>query len=1235
MSKTMVHTHVHSDFSILDGCQRVTEIASRVKELGQPAVALTDHGVIGNMLAFEKACKEEGVNHIHGIEVYVAKNMAEKSKDRYHTVLLAKNNIGLNNIIRLSSLGFIDGFYYRPRIDLNLLKEYREGLIVTTACTSGLIPNFITEEQWDKAVEACKWFLKYFPDDFYLEMMPNVGRKDKDGQKEQRHQVKVNEGLCKLSKELSIPLIATNDAHYSTKEGSETHEVLLCISSKKRIDSPDRWKPDIVESYIKSRTEMEATFTKYYPFIPKTVVRRALDSTLEIMNRCETTIDTQACIIPSVEVPEKNMSQLDYLKRLTKAGWKSKLIDSGQMSRVAMKLGKTRKEIFEVYKERVNRELKAIDEQDYASYFLVVWDLYEWVKKQDIFCGPGRGSSAGSLVCYLLNITQVDPIEYDLLFERFLRPGRVTAPDIDMDFQDDRRDEIKEYLIAKWGRECVANIGSYGTEKGKAALKDVGRVFGVPWKETQSVTDMIVQRSSGDARVSNTIEDTFEESEIAQEYSKRYPDVLKHAKVIEGRIRQRGVHASGIVIAPFPLIDMIPLERHGGRETGTIATGLNWMECDELGLLKIDLLGLSTLTVIKQTLDLIESRTGEKIDMYSIPADDPKVMEKFDKGDCIGAFQFDSIGMAKMCIEAPMENLDDIAVVNALYRPGGMRSGLAGRYLDRKAGREKRKSVHPIYNRITGITEGCIVYQEQVMALFAEMGLWDGIEVDSGRKMIAKSHGVEELNRQRDHFVNGALSNPEYLDGLTDEQLEKPEHVADSIYTTILHFGSYGFNKSHAVAYGLISYWTMYLKTHYPLEFYSVLISREKDDEDISRFIRAMRKEGIDLLPPDINKSMVDFNIEKKGIRAGLAKIKNVGDKAIVNILEVRPFRNIDDFLGKVTKRVVNKRVVINLIKAGAFDSMHPDRNKLLNQFLIGYGKKGKISDVEIDIEPLGEEGLIRMAMEVLPIPPKKYVLEYYSDILDHLEVPLIKVGDIDQYSSKIVYIVGTVTDIKYNKVGDFDLKERSEADKKTFKNWGKRYANINLEDETGFRRHRFSPEVYEEYKSLLEKGVGTPVIIRSRVDIFRETNYVLEMVDLDELRKKFKERKEGISIEFDLFEKVLIDSPLSKYGDVIEAYNFMDIVNAKGKEIKVAGMVASVAEHVAKNGLMAFVSLEDKSGFVDLLVWPDAYIKFKDIINSGKSLAVKAVRVDGGKYAIELSKGCKVVALESLRKGI
>ena len=1493
MSKTMVHTHVHSDFSILDGCQRVTEIAARVKKLGQPAVALTDHGVIGNMLAFEKACRNEDIKHIHGIEVYLTENMREKSENRYHTVLLAKNNIGLSNIIKLSSFGFIDGFYYRPRIDLKILKEYKEDLIVTTACTSGLIPKFIFNEQWEKAVKACKWFMKYFPDDFYLELMPNVGRKDKDGQKEQRGQKKINEGLCKLSKELGIPLVATNDAHYSTKEGNKTHEVLLCISSRKTIDNPDRWKPDIVESYIKSREEMEKTFAKHYGEISKTIVKRALDNTLEIADKCETWIETKACIIPELPASKIDMSQLDFLKSLVKKAWKNKLIDGGQIARVAKKKRITQFEVGKIYKERVNMELKTIDEQDYASYFLVVWDLYKWVREQNIFYGPGRGSSAGSLVCYLLDITQIDPIEYDLLFERFLRPGRVTAPDIDMDFQDDRRDEVKQYLIDKWGKDCVANIGNYGTEKGKAALKDVGRVFGVPWQETQKVTNLVIQRSSGDARVSNTIEDTFKEFDIARQYDKKYPDVLKYAKVIEGRIRQRGVHASGVVIAPFPLIDMIPLERHGGRDTGVITTGLDWLECDELGLLKLDVLGLSTLTVIKQTLNLIESRTGRKIDMYNLLVDDPKVMKKFAGGNCIGAFQFDSIGMAKMCTEAPMENLNDIAIVNALYRPGGMRcisgdtriqtsisscvrmyktmeeiykmwstpqnmgnnrglgykhrkqmrvvsvnsetrnleidsiisvecsgeksvyslkvrnyvganakyqvkflnikaslkhrflclgennkfiwkemkhinfgdyiaikwynrvgeswekrktlyefqmvalfnyrcecaicgwdkavcdvhhidgnsknnkienlvflcpnchrdlehnqayslkqiqlaqkkmrlpneynkgfrfvkviekvfegkmitydmeveknhnyiaggfivhnSGLAGRYLARKAGSQERKFIHPIYDNITDITEGCIVFQEQVMALFREMARWTGVEVDQGRKMIAKSHGVEELSRQRDHFVNGALNNPEYMEGLTKEQKEKPESIAETIFTTILHFGSYGFNRAHSAAYGLISYWTMYLKTYYPLEFYSVLISRESDDENISRFIRAMRKEDIALLPPDVNKSLADFSIEENGIRAGLGKIKNIGDNAIINILETRPFKNIDDLLGKVTKRIVNKRVVVNLIKAGAFDDMHSDRNKLLNQFLEGYGKKGKIKDIEVDVEPLDEEGLIRMAIEVLPIPPAKHILKYYSEIIDNIGVALTSVEETTQGKSRIVYMAGAITDIKYNRVGDFDLKERSEEDKKKEKNWGRRYANINLEDETGYKRHKFSPALYDRFQHIIEKGNGTPVIIKSKADITRDINYVIDVVDLDELRDKIR-----FGGEFTSLEDILMNSPLGDYKDVLEAYQFDEIGKVKGHTIKVAGIVASVKEHMAKNGLMAFISLEDGTGFIDLLIWADTYVEFKNIINSGKALAIKAVKVEGGKYAVDLRNGCKITTLDALKE--
>ncbi len=1228
MAESFVHLHVHSDFSILDGCQTIQEIVDKAVENKQQSIAVTDHGTIGNFVALEKKCKEKGLQHIHGVEVYVTEDRFEKSDHRYHLVLLAKNNVGLKNIFKITSASFTEGFYRRPRIDLKLLREYKDGIIVLSACASGLISNFVLKEDMDRAVKLSKWMLREFGGDFYYELMPLVGRKDKEGKKMLDEQRKVNAGLLELHKELGIPIVATNDAHYANKEDYKAQDVLLCVQTKKKITDIDRWRFDLVELHLKTREEMEQSFKLCYPDIPKKKVTEALNNSVFISLSCLTEVERKKNLIPAINLPS-GMTNVSFLQSLVKKAWKPRLIDNGQLRRVADKKGFSLKSMEKVYKERLKTELEQIERQGFVDYFLVVWDLYQWVHKQDIMCGPGRGSSAGSLVCFLLGITQIDPLEYDLWFTRFIAPDRVTSPDIDMDFEDAKRDSVKAYLVEKWGRENTSSVGTYGTQKGKQALKDVGRVFGVPWQETQKVTDLIIQRAWGDARVSYTIMDTFEQFDAAKEYLRKYPDVVKYAMKFEGRIRQRGIHASGVEVAPFPLTDIIPIETTGHGKVREVITGVDHREADELGLVKLDVLGLATLTVVKQTIDLVKERTGKEVDLYSVDRDDPLVFEKFTEGKCAGIFQVNTIGFIKMCMEAPMRDVDDLAVVLALYRPGAMRSGLAQDYLKRSQGKSKVKTVHPIYDDITKDTAGCIIYQEQVMAFFSKMADWSASEVDAGRRTMAKSYGVDKLNEERPKFIKGALDNPEYMNGLTDEQRKEPESVANRIYDMILHFGSYGFNKSHAVAYAMISYWTMWLKVHHPNEFYAVLLSREPDDDNIRRFITEMRQEGIKLLPPDINKSQADFSLDKDGVRAGLAKIKNVGENAVAAIIEARPYKNMDDFISRVNRRIVNKRVIANLIKVGAFSQWYSDRAELLAKFEVITGKKGKsVDDVEVNVESWDEETFIRMVTSIYPIPTEKHITEYYGDVLDGVIRKFVKIEDMEEHINEVVYVCGTIQDIKFNRVGDFDLKEKTEEQKKASKNYGKRYANINIEDGTGYRRHKFSVDGYSIHQGVLEKGEGTPVIVKARVDKQRDINYILDLTELDDFRERLRE-----GIPLTPFQQSLVKNPLEPYAALREAYDipYIEDLDTSLKSLKIMGEVAYTKEYHARNGLMLFAGLEDETGYFDLIVWADAYTKFEKYLKMGSLAVVKASRVKDGKYAVDIGKDDRIVLAKTM----
>ena len=1222
MGGSFVHLHNHSMYSVLDGNQTVESIVERAKELNQFAACVTDHGAMGSMVKLEDLCREEGLDYVHGSEVYVAKDMEEKDDTRYHLVLLALNNKGLRNLIRLTSLAWLEGFYRKPRIDLNLLKEYREGLVVMSACTSGLVSSFILKEDIEQAKKICKWFQKYFGQDFYLELMPLVGREDKEGKRVYNEVVKANKGLLEIGQELGISFVATNDCHYSRKEDEYTQDILLCIQSKKKIDDPTRWRFDLKELYMKSESEMVDSFKQHHSYIPEKIVDAAINNSSFIAFACETAVFRRSNWLPNFEVP-KGLTQLDFIKQLLKKGWNDKLVKTGQIKKVARKKGLTEKEVKELYKARLDRELESADTQGFINYFLIVWDLYNWVLSQDIQCGPGRGSSAGSLVCFLLNITQVDPMEYDLLFERFITPGRITSPDIDMDFQDDKRDLIKQYLAERWGADNVVSIGTYGTLKGKQALKDVGRVFGVPYQETQKVCDLVIQRATGDARFSFTLEDTLEQFDYPKEYNQKHPDVFDNAAKLEGRIRQRGMHACGVLALPEPIIDIIPLEKYKGE----IITALTWQETDEIGMLKLDILGLSTLTIIKRTLDLIEERTGEKIDIYKLPTDDPEVFKAYKEGKTVGVFQLDSIGASKMCTEAPMECMDDLIAVNALYRPGAMRSGLAGEYIRRKSGRPYKKG-HPIVDKITEPTEGCMLYQEQVMAIMRDMALWEPDQVDRVRKLVGKSEGLSKMLEFKQDFLDGCVNNPAYMEGLTEEEKVEPERAGDRIYNSVLHFGSYGFNKSHSTCYATISYWTMWLKIHYPSEFFSVLLSKESDDGNVRRFINEMKAFNIKLLPPDINKSKAGFTLEEGGIRAGLEKVKNVGENAINSIVENSPYKDFDDFVARVNRRVVNRKVIANLIKVGAFSEWFDNRADLLVKWEDIAGKKGKsIHTSTASAKPWTDMEMIRAVTDIFPIPTEKHIIEYYPDVMSKVFRKIIKAEDIEEHSNKVVYMAGTIQDIKYNRVGDFDTIERSEEEKAN-SDFGQRYANINLEDVTGYRRHKFSTTTYKQFQKVLEQGDGTPVIIKSRADKSRDINYILDITELDDFRERLKEGG-----DLTPFQKSLVVNPLEEYQEVREALGFPYLDKAEGRQVKLMGELVYLREYNAKNGLMAFLGIEDETGSLDIMVWADAYAAFKKKLKLGNLLAIRATRVKDGKYAVDYIKGDKIVTLNQLKR--
>jgi DNA-directed DNA polymerase III PolC len=807
-----VHLHVHSDMSQLDGCGKIANYVEKAKSMGHSAIAFTEHGTMRQYYTQLEECESRGLKPIYGIEFYVSGNMRRKGlteeekksitsglkksehksalkrheeregiRDRWHLTVLAKNEVGLKNLFKLSTNAWLEGFYYKPRIDLDELIKYKDGLIVATGCQSSVINDHVCVGKRKKALNIADRLYNEFGSELWLEVMPHEGE----------DQVLSNKFAMELMErwDKRVGMVATQDAHYVDKTDMDAHEVLLCIGTRDNMSNPDRFRFGDGELYLKSRKEMFDSFMKYHSYMGGKLIKRSLNSTLDVADEIQNKIikiDRFACLMPPVDVPDKfGGDEYSYTKALCIHGWTWREIPK-RASFYAKKYGMSYENAIKIYKQRLKHELGSIKRQKFITYFLLVRDLYNWARKQDIMCGPGRGSAAGSLVAFLLGITSVDPIEHGLLFERFINPARVDMPDIDMDFEDVRRQEIIEYLRQKYGGDRVSQIATIGKLSGKQCLKDISRVLEVPYVEVNQVTNSIIERSSGDERASQTIEDSFRDFRICREFNKKYPDVLKYAKVLEGMNKNLGIHAAGVVTSPVPLVEVVPLEVRKHKEGDVIVTAVDMNGAQAHGLLKLDVLGLRTLAILKDTLRAVKENTGEEIDLERLTLDDKKVLQAFTDHDYVGIFQYDSPGADKICNGVEFDDFTDVAAMTALNRPGTARSGLATEYVERKKHPEKRKigHFHPKVSEITSDTMGVIVYQEHVQKIFVEIAGFPPGTADSLRKKIAKKYGDETIGKERENFIKGAR-----------EHSGIDEKTAGKIMDAITFFGSYGFNK--------------------------------------------------------------------------------------------------------------------------------------------------------------------------------------------------------------------------------------------------------------------------------------------------------------------------------------------------------------------------------------------------------------------------------------------------------
>ncbi|SEF59308.1 DNA polymerase-3 subunit alpha [Caloramator fervidus] len=1060
---SFVHLHVHTEYSLLDGSSRIEDVVKRAKELNMPALAITDHGAMYGVIEFYKACKENGIKPILGCEVYVApRRMTDKvagiDNNYYHLVLLAKNNEGYKNLMKIVSKAALEGFYYKPRVDKELLKEYSSGLIALSACLAGEVQDLILKGRYDEAKnKALEYETIFGKGNFYLELQDH-------GIEEQKI---VNKKLISLSKETGIPLVATNDVHYVNKEDARAHEILLCIQTGKTIEDEDRLKFPTDEFYLKSKEDM----IKLFEFIPE-----ALENTLRIADMCNVELEFNKPKLPKFDTPDGKDASA-FLRELCFKGLYERYKNPS-------------KEVI----DRLNYELEVIEKMGYVDYFLIVWDFIRFARENNIMVGPGRGSAAGSLVAYTLGITKIDPIKYNLLFERFLNPERVSMPDIDSDFCYERRQEVIDYVFKKYGKDRVSQIITFGTMAARAVIRDVGRALNYPYAEVDAIAKMIPME------LGMTIDRALEiNPELKKQYENddRVKNLIDIARSLEGLPRHASTHAAGVVISSEPLVEFVPLTKN----EDTITTQFPMTILEELGLLKMDFLGLRTLTVLRDTIDLVYKNKGIKIDLDKIDFDDKNVYEMISQGKTEGVFQLESSGMTNFMKELKPSNLEDIIAGISLYRPGPMDQ--IPEYIKNKNNPEEIKYIDEKLKPILDVTYGCIVYQEQVMQIVRDIAGYSLGRSDLVRRAMAKKkHDVMEKERQNfiygltdddgNIIVPGALRNGVSLE------------VANEIFDIMMDFASYAFNKSHAAAYAVVAYQTAYLKRYYPVEFMTALLTSVRGNIDkVAFYINACKKMNIMVLPPDINKSFENFSVEGDKIRFGLVAIKNVGQGAIKSIIEARKkggeFLSFRDFCERVNLSEVNKKTIESLIKAGAFDSLGLKRSVLMSNYerVIDsiLNEKKQVIDGQIgffqsnltdfkkddfkDIEEFDKKYLLAMEKEMLGLYISGHPLEDYERQLDVLtntkisDIYSISTEDHDKIDIKVhdgqkVIIGGIITDVSIKPTRNNEIM-----------------AFIKVEDMHGNIEVLVFPKIYQKSSKIIYED--NIVIIQGRVSIKEE----------------------------------------------------------------------------------------------------------------------------------------------------
>lgn len=1246
-----VHLHTHSDYSTLDGCAKVDDYVKAAAERGNPAVALTDHGTMRGAFALTESCKKRGVKPVYGVELYVCDDMArrgltdaeknavaggEQNKARRrelikaeeeragvrrtaHLTAWALTNEGLRNLYRLTSKAWDGGYYYRPRVDVDAICAHADGVAVGTGCVGSAIYGAVFEKRPRKADAIFGKLDDAFGDRLYLEVMPHSLR--------DYRQHKANRHALFLRQFAKHRLLATQDAHYIAQKDARHHDVLLAIGTHDVLGDPERFRFDGSQFWFKTREEMAQSFARDHPYIEPSELEEALESTVELAGRCDALIGINPlkCLLPPVELPDGFADEYKYLEHLVVLG-KSERGMSERVKRLAEREGVSYRHAHRRYVERAGHELNVLRKSGFVAYFLILRDLYQWVRKEGIARGPGRGSAAGSLVAFLLGITDVDPIEHRLLFERFIAPGRINMPDIDCDFADDRRAEIVEYLREKYGEDKVAGISTMGEMKGRQALRDVARVYEIPFQRAAVAAGAIPDEPGGDS----AIEEAVQRSEHFRKFREEYPTVVRHAAALEGITKTIAQHAAGVVTSPVPLVDVVPVEvrRPPGGEVRVTAFDMRGVE--GIGLLKIDVLGLKTVTLLEDARRMVESRTGREWDLLDLPLDDRETLDAFTARDFVGVFQFDTPSSHSVCDGMKFEVFDDIAAVNAINRPGALAFADEFKKRRKDAALARRDVFHPKVSEITRDSLGLMIYQEHVIRVLTDVAGYSPADADKLRKKIGKSEGEAALEVERGVFTQGCRETTKDMDRDTAERL----------FDAIVKFGRYGFNRAHAVCYSMLAYWTMYLKRHHPIEFYCALMRRESDAQKIQRYAKDAKGHGVDTLLPDVNVSGAGFSVDygASAVRGSLIEIKGLGEAAVGAIVEERerggPFKDAVDFVARCRSKKVTKRTVDALARSGALDSLVPNprwfAQRLGEQWK--HFERGRSEQVRMAMERSAsahqwtEKQRLIEAAEVNPLAtPPHPLIDWEPWLRRNVKVPLSELSAELLAEQRSVFVAGAVTELEEREVGDTkSLDEFPDEEVREAIGWGKPWLRLTLAGLNFSCWVKLDWQLVDEFRDAVDRpGREAPVVLvsaRTRPDWQNlDAHFV---AGLDRLADG-----DGVAAldGLTLWERMFVSHPAETYPFDSKADRRLAQKNLVGAArratgwFSVIGVVSRLFERRDKRRrLMAWLGISGPRDYIDVVCFGSAWPEYRAHIKRGALVKLRLKKLDDGTVVLE-----------------